>query len=112
MSEDEVIYLPNSGNGGKARKKTRTIIQGDIENGHFFYQELYKLAAELYNMMNHHRDQTFSLLPKEASKTSVIHLIGQTIAEKWTWYNRADIHNIGRDIGFMDLIQDTEYVHH
>jgi hypothetical protein len=35
-SEDEVIYLPNSGNGGEAKKKTRTIIQGDIENGYFF----------------------------------------------------------------------------
>ena len=42
-------------------------------------------------------------------RTTCIHAIGHWIAEKRIRYERGDIHNIGEDMGFLDLIQSPEY---
>ncbi len=61
--------------------------------------------------MDAHRTDTFRQLPKTSSKTGTIHKIGQWIAKKRIQYERADIHNIGDEVGFVDLIESEEYSH-
>ena len=67
------------------------------------------MAADIYDRMNANRNITFPHLPKTSSKTATIHKIGQWIAKKRIRYDQADIHNIGNEVGFMDLIQSLEY---
>ena len=44
-----------------------------------------------------------------SSKTATIHKIAQWVSKKQIRYDQADIHNIGNEVGFMDLIQSPEY---
>ena len=103
MSDGEVL-LYGSGAGNKPKKKTRK-----ITHGRFFYTDLYILSADLYDMMHRNRDMIFPQLPKPSSRTTCIHAIGHWIAEKRIRYDRGDIHNIGDDVGFLDVIRSPEY---
>jgi hypothetical protein len=102
---EEEQYLPTK---AKHKKKTRMIAQSSA-SGNFFYSLIYQLAAQIYDRMDAHRIVTFPQLPKTSSKTATIHKIGQWVAKKRIRYDRADIHNIGNEVGFMDLIQSPEY---
>ena len=62
--------------------------------------------------MDSHRNTTFTQLPKINSKSTTIHKIGQWIANKRVRYARADIYNIGDDVGFNDFFQSPQYAHH
>ena len=89
---------------GKPKLKTRKISYGNR-----FFANLYTLSSELYNLLDSRRETTFTRLPKPASKTACIHSLGQWIADKRDRYGRGDIHSIGRDVEFMDLIQSPTY---
>ena len=99
-SAEEAIYFV----AGKPKKKTRRITYGNR-----FFADLYTLSSMVYELMNNNRESKFPNLPKTSSKTGCIHLIGQWIAEKRIRYERGDIHSIGRDVGFMDLIQSPTF---
>ena len=101
---EKEMYLPTN---PKPKKKTRMIAHSS-EDGSFFYSLLYQLAAALFDQMNSYRT-TFPHLPKQSSKTATIHKIGQWIAKKRIRYERADIHNIGIEVGFMDFILSPTY---
>ena len=101
---EKEMYLPTN---PKPKKKTRMIAHSS-EDGSFFYSLLYQLAVTLFDRMNCYR-MTFPHLPKQSSKTATIHKIGQWIAKKRIRYERADIHNIGIEVGFMDFILSPTY---
>jgi hypothetical protein len=97
--------------GPRPKKKTR-MISHSSEDGSFFYASIYQLAAELYDRMNSCRTEAFPHLPKTSSKTATIHKIGLWIANKRIRYERADIHNLGSEVGFIEFIQSPTYESH
>jgi hypothetical protein len=106
-SEEKVMYL----DGPRPKKKTR-MISHSSEDGSFFYASIYQLAAELYDRMNSCWNEAFPHLPKTSSKTATIHKIGLWIANKRIRYERADIHNLGSEVGFIEFIQSPTYESH
>jgi hypothetical protein len=105
---EEITY--GNGVGGKGKKKTRKITYGGIDEPSRFYGDLYSLSTELFEKLDKLRETHFPHLPKQTSKSTAVHAIGQWIAKRRIAYCRADVHNIGSDgDGFMRFIDSPNY---
>lgn len=103
MTTDEAAHYNTPPKGKKSRKHK------NIAHQEKFHPRLYDLAKLVYNKLNEY-PTAFPRLPSNAKNASTaIHEIGTKIAKTRKNFSRADLHNVGRDVGFMDLIQSSQY---
>jgi hypothetical protein len=93
-----------------------TPVKGRRKNKHYniavkgrFYQKLYSLAQLCVQMMKDHTDAFPRFNQSTKNSSSIVHALGRHFASERKKYARADLHSIGRDVGFSDLIQSDAY---
>jgi hypothetical protein len=113
------MWIVNAGlifSSGEEKTWYATPVKGKRNNKHYnvahagwFYPKLYSLAQLCVQKMKEHPDAYPRLNHSAKNLSSFIHPIGRHIASTRKKYARADLHNMGRDIGSSDFIQSDTY---
>ena len=93
-----------------------TPVKGKRKNKHYniatkgrFYPKLYSLAQLCVQKLKDHPDAFPRFNQSTKNLSSVVHALGRHVASERKKYARADLHSIGRDVGFSDFIQSDTY---
>lgn len=103
MTPEEFSKFSTPEKGKRSNKHYRIGTKG------FFYGKLYQLASLVLEKMKQHPRAFPRLNHASKNVSAAIHLIGRKIAEMRKCYARGDLHNMGRDIGFNDLMEKSVY---
>ena len=101
---------------GEEKTTYGTPVKGKRKNKHYniahrgrFYPKLYQLAHLCVQKIKDHPDVYPRFNHGNKNLSSIVHPLGRHLASGRKKYARADLHNIGRDVGFSDFIQSDTY---
>ena len=95
----------NFGTPNKGREKHKHY---NISYRKKFYPKLYELATLVLGVIRP-KTKYFPRLPKAQNSSTAVHVIGKETASLHKPYTRGDVHRMGRDVGFLDLIECPAY---
>ena len=105
MSDDEKMKYGTPSKGKRKNKHFHIASSGK------FYPKLYQLACFIVNKIKEFPDAYPRFNHTTKNLSMVVHPLGRRILHTRKEYARADLYNIGRDVGFMDFIESEKYDH-
>ena len=105
MSADEVTKYGTPAKGKRKNKHFHVAFRGRL------YPKIYQLAGLVVSKIKEFPEAYPRFNHSTKNLSSVIHPLGRRILQTRKAYARADIHNLGRDVAFIDLIQSSAYSH-